>query len=177
MTTGVSIASILWGHCFDWHGIREELSFWPVITDMCGTERMLSWTHPRGQPLAAKRRQCKAGEIVVSGKRVVPLTASSFRGLKTIHYKRKTAWLPWRGHSTRDGLPMVLLTDRSSVYPGLRHCSYPATDWWRAAPALAPVEAEPVVHVACLLADRHCSTTWSRKRIGTQPTKTRHQRM
>jgi hypothetical protein len=92
--------------------------------------------------------ECKAGEIVVSGKRVVPADSIIVPWSETIHYKRKQHG--YHGGATPQEMvcPLVLLTDRSSVYPGLRHCSYPAPDWWRAAPALAPVEAEPVVHVA-----------------------------
>lgn len=91
---------------------------------------------------------CKDGELVVSGKRVIPADSIIVPWSETIHYKRKQHG--YHGGATPQEMvcPLVLLTDRSSDYSSLKRCAYPVPDWWRAAPAATPVEPEPVVHVA-----------------------------
>lgn len=91
---------------------------------------------------------CKDGELVVSGKRVVPADSIIVPWTETIHYKRKQHG--YHGGATPQEMvcPLVLLTDRSSDYSKLRRCAYPFPDWWSPAPVASPVEPEPVVHVA-----------------------------
>jgi hypothetical protein len=91
---------------------------------------------------------CKEGEIVVSGKRVIPADSIIVPWTETIHYKRKQHG--YHGGATPQEMvcPLVMLTDRSSDYSNLKRCAYPFPDWWSPAPVASPVEPEPVVHVA-----------------------------
>ena len=91
---------------------------------------------------------CKDGELVVSGKRVIPADSIIVPWTETIHYKRKQHG--YHGGATPQEMvcPLVLLTDRSSDYSNLKRCAYPFPDWWSPAPVASPVELEPVVHVA-----------------------------
>ena len=91
---------------------------------------------------------CKDGELVVSGKRVIPADSIIVPWTETIHYKRKQHG--YHGGATPQEMvcPLVLLTDRSSDYSNLKRCAYPFPDWWSPAPVASPVEPELVVHVA-----------------------------
>jgi len=91
--------------------------------------------------------ECKNGEIVISGRRVIPADSIIVPWSERIHYKQKQHG--YHGGATPQEMvcPLVILTDRSSISPGLSHCSYPAPDWWRATPAATPVEPEAVIHV------------------------------
>jgi hypothetical protein len=97
------------------------------------------WRHNEGD--------CKEGELVVSGKRVIPADGIIVPWSETIHYKRKQHG--YHGGATPQEMvcPLVLLTDRSSDYSVLKRCAYPSPDWWSPAPVASPVEAEPVIHV------------------------------
>lgn len=97
------------------------------------------WRHNEGD--------CKEGEIVVSGKRVIPADSIIVPWSETIHYKRKQHG--YHGGATPQEMicPLVLLTDHSSDYSELKRCAYPNPDWWSPAPVATPLEVEPVVHV------------------------------
>jgi hypothetical protein len=88
------------------------------------------------------------GEIVVSGKRVIPADAIIVPWSETIHYKRKQHG--YHGGATPQEMvcPLVILRDKSSENPGLRECAYPDPEWWSPAPVASPVESEPVIQVA-----------------------------
>lgn len=92
--------------------------------------------------------KCKEGELVISGKRVIPADSIIVPWTETIHYKRKQHG--YHGGATPQEMvcPLVLLTDRSSKYSSLKRCAYPFPDWWSPAPVASVVEPEPVVHVA-----------------------------
>lgn len=92
--------------------------------------------------------ESKDGELVVSGKRVIPADSIIVPWTETIHYKRKQHG--YHGGATPQEMvcPLVLLTDRSSDYSNLKRCAYPFPDWWSPAPVASPVAYEPVVHVA-----------------------------
>lgn len=90
---------------------------------------------------------CAEGEIVVSGKRVVPADKIIVPWSEAIHYKRKQHG--YHGGATPQEMvcPLVILTDKSSAYTGLQECAYPKPEWWSPAPVASPVEAEPVIQV------------------------------
>lgn len=90
---------------------------------------------------------CKEGELVVSGKRVIPADSIIVPWSEAVHYKRKQHG--YHGGATPQEMvcPLVLLTDRSSDYSRLKRCAYPSPDWWSPAPVASTVEAAPVVHV------------------------------
>lgn len=87
------------------------------------------------------------GELVVSGKRVIPAEKIIVPWSETIHYKRKQHG--YHGGATPQEMvcPLVILTDKSSAYSGLSECAYPKPEWWSPAPIASPVETEPVVQV------------------------------
>lgn len=91
--------------------------------------------------------KCADGEIVVSGKRVIPEDKIIVPWSETIHYKRKQHG--YHGGATPQEMvcPLVILTDKSSAYSGLQKCAYPKPEWWSPAPVASPVEAEPVIQV------------------------------
>jgi len=91
--------------------------------------------------------KCIDGEIVVSGKRVIPADKIIVPWSEAIHYKRKQHG--YHGGATPQEMvcPLVILTDKSSVYNGLQECAYPKPEWWSPAPVASPVETEPVIQV------------------------------
>lgn len=97
------------------------------------------WRHNEGE--------CTEGELVISGKRVVPADSIIVPWTETIHHKRKQHG--YHGGATPQEMvcPLVLLTDKSSAYSGLNECAYPSPAWWSPAPVASPDEAEPVVQV------------------------------
>jgi len=90
---------------------------------------------------------CAEGELVVSGKRVVPADSIIVPWSETIHYKRKQHG--YHGGATPQEMvcPLVILTEKSSSYTGVQECGYPKPEWWSPTPVASPVETEPVVVV------------------------------
>lgn len=91
---------------------------------------------------------CGEGEIVVSGKRVLPAKTIIVPWSESIHYKRKQHG--YHGGATPQEMvcPLVILTDKSSAYSGLQECAYPKPEWWSPALVASPVEVEPVIQVS-----------------------------
>ena len=93
---------------------------------------------------------CVDGELVISGKRVLPPES---RGSvivpwsEQIRYKRQQHG--YHGGATPQEMicPLVILTDKSSAYTGLTGCSYSKPEWWSPAPVAAPVKAEASAQV------------------------------
>ena len=91
--------------------------------------------------------RCGEGEIVLSGKRVIPAKKIIAPWSESIHYKRKQHG--YHGGATPQEMvcPLVLLTDKSSAYTGLQECAYPKPEWWAPAPTASPVLVESVIQV------------------------------
>lgn len=117
-------------HGHVWH--REDADFEPATEGS-------RWRHNEGD--------CNEGELVVSGKRVIPADSIIAPWSEAIHYKRQQHG--YHGGATPQEMvcPLVLLTDRSSDYSRLKSCAYPSPDWWSPAPVASPAETEPVVQV------------------------------
>lgn len=86
------------------------------------------------------------GEIVFSGKRVVPKEANGTIVVpwsEKIRYKRQQHG--YHGGATPQEMvcPLVILTDKSNLDSGLYRCTYSQPEWWSAAPVAAPVKVEP----------------------------------
>lgn len=94
--------------------------------------------------------KCTEGEIIVSGKRVLPIDCNGkivVPWSERIRYKRQQHG--YHGGATPQEMvcPLVILTDKSSAYTGLFPCTYSKPDWWSPAPVAAPVKVEPYIPV------------------------------
>ena len=117
-------------HGHVWH--RADAKFEPATEGS-------RWRHNEGD--------CGEGELVISGRRVIPADSIIVPWSDTIHHKRKQHG--YHGGATPQEMvcPLVLLTDRSSAYSGLNECAYPKPEWWSPAPVASPAETEPIVQV------------------------------
>jgi len=95
--------------------------------------------------------QCVDGEILISGKRVLPVEGQGkivVPWSETIRYKRQQHG--YYGGATPQEMicPLVILTDKSSAYSGLTPCTYSKPEWWAPAPVAAAIKtemSEPVI--------------------------------
>ena len=90
------------------------------------------------------------GEIVISGKRVLPVSSGGTviaPWSEQIRYKRQQHG--YHGGATPQEMicPLVILTDKSSAYSGLTEASYSKPDWWSPTPIAAPTKLEDSVPI------------------------------
>jgi hypothetical protein len=89
--------------------------------------------------------KCADGEIVISGKRVLPLQSNGkivVPWSEKIRYKRQQHG--YHGGATPQEMvcPLVILTDNSSEKASLFRCTYTKPEWWSPAPVAAPAKVE-----------------------------------